>query len=93
MSTCSGRDIFRLSAEKEVLSFTETKLVEEDIELNLREKKISVLVEILENVAKHSPGKGTGGKYGMPVLMIMLETMLSSPQWNILNENVEDLKE
>ena len=42
---------------KEVLSFTETKLSEEDIESNLRRRVFSILVEILENVAKYSPGK------------------------------------
>ncbi len=45
--------------EKEVLTFTETKLVEEDVELNLRRRVFSVLVEILENVAKYQPGQGT----------------------------------
>ena len=44
---------------KEVLSFTETKLSEEDIESNLRRRVFSILVEILENVAKYSPGQGT----------------------------------
>ena len=42
---------------KEVLSFTETKLAEEDIESNLRKRVFSILVEILENVAKYSPGR------------------------------------
>ena len=40
---------------KEVLSFTETKLTEEDVDLNLRRRVFSILVEILENVAKYSP--------------------------------------
>jgi len=49
--------------EKEVLTFTETKLTEEDVELTLREKNFSVLVEILEmlpgTVPVRSPRKNT----------------------------------
>ena len=80
--------------EKEVLTFTETKLAEEDIELNLRRRIFSVLVEILENVAKYSPGKGPEEKFGMPVAMIMLEDDVYSLTTGnlILNENVEDLQ-
>jgi hypothetical protein len=80
--------------EKEVLTFTETKLVEEDIELTLRRRIFSVLVEILENVAKYSPGREAEEKFGMPVAMIRLEgdeyTLTTGNL--ILNENVEDLK-
>lgn len=59
--------------EKEVLSFTETRLTEEEVELNLRRRIFSVLVEILENVAKYSPGKEAEEKFGMPVAMIRFE--------------------
>jgi hypothetical protein len=80
--------------EKEVLTFTETKLAEEDIELNLRRRIFSVLVEILENVAKYSPGREPEEKFGMPVAMIRLEDDVYSLTTGnlILNENVEDLK-
>jgi hypothetical protein len=80
--------------EKEVLSFTETKLTEEDVELNLRRRIFSVLVEILENVAKYSPGKEPEEKFGMPVAMIRLEDDVYTLTTGnlILNENVEELK-
>ena len=80
---------------KEVLSFTETKLVEEDIESNLRRRVFSILVEILENVAKYSPGREAEEKFGMPVAMIRLvDKVYSLTTGNlILNENVEHLKE
>jgi hypothetical protein len=80
--------------EKEVITFTETKLAEEDIELNLRRRIFSVLVEILENVAKYSPGKEPEEKFGMPVAMIRLEDDVYTLTTGnlILNENVEDLK-
>jgi hypothetical protein len=80
--------------EKEVITFTETKLAEEDIELNLRRRIFSVLVEILENVAKYSPGKEPEEKFGMPVAMIKLEDDVYALTTGnlILNENVEDLK-
>jgi hypothetical protein len=79
---------------KEVLSFTETKLAEEDVELNLRRRVFSILVEILENVAKYSPGREPEEKFGMPVAMIKLEDEVYSLTTGnlILNENVEHLK-
>jgi len=80
---------------KEVLSFTETKLSEEDIGSNLKRRVFSILVEILENVAKYSPGKEFEEQFGMPVAMIRLEDMVYSLSTGnlILNENVDHLKE
>jgi len=80
---------------KEVLSFTETKLAEEDIEAPLRKRVFSILVEILENVAKYSPGREPEEKFGMPVAMIrMLDKEYSLTTGNlILNSKVEHLKE
>ena len=57
---------------KEVLSFNETKLSEEDINSMMRKRVFSILVEILENVLKYSPGKEAEEKYGMPVIMIRM---------------------
>jgi hypothetical protein len=80
--------------EREVITFTETKLAEEDIELNLRRRIFSVLVEIMENLEKYSPGKEPEQKFGMPVAIIRLEddeyTLTTGNL--ILNERVEDLK-
>ena len=80
--------------EKEVLTFTETKLAEEDVELTLRRRIFSVLVEILENVAKYSPGREPEEKFGMPVAMIRLEDDVYTLTTGnlILNDKVEDLK-
>jgi hypothetical protein len=80
---------------KEVLSFTETKLAEEDIESNLRKRVFRILVEILENVAKYSPGTEPDEKFGMPVAMIRMvdkEYTLTSGNL-ILNSKVDHLKE
>jgi hypothetical protein len=80
---------------KEVLAFTETKLEEEDLESNLKRRVFSVLVEILENVAKYSPGEEAEEKHGMPVAMIRLvgdEYVLTTGNL-ILNSDVEILKE
>jgi hypothetical protein len=79
---------------KEVLSFTETKLNEEDIETTVRRRVFSVLVEILENVAKYSPGVEAEEHFGMSVAMIRLvddEYALTTGNL-ILNTNVEILK-
>jgi hypothetical protein len=80
---------------KEVLSFTETKLSEEDIESNLRKRVFSILVEILENVAKYSPGREPEEQFGMPVAMIRMEgkeyTLITG---NLIpNTKVDHLKE
>jgi hypothetical protein len=80
---------------KEVLSFTETKLSEEEIESNLRKRVFSILVEILENVAKYSPGRDAEEKYGMPVAMIRMEDKVYSLTTGnlILNSKVDHLRE
>jgi hypothetical protein len=80
--------------EREVLSFTETKLVEEDVDLNIRRRVFSILVEILENVSKYSPGKEPEEQFGMPVAMIRLEDeVYSLTTGNLINnEDVEHLR-
>lgn len=79
---------------KEVLSFTETKLSEEDIESNIRKRVFSILVEILENVAKYSPGREPEKQFGMPVAMIRMdEKVYSLTTGNlIINTSVDHLK-
>lgn len=57
---------------KEVVTFAETRLSEEEVESGLRKKVFSILVEILENVARYSPGKEAEREYGMPLAMIKL---------------------
>jgi len=80
---------------KEVISFTETKLTEDDIESTQRRRVFSILVEIIENVAKYSPGKEYEEKFGMPVAMIRFENKTYSLTTGnlILNEKVPHLKE
>lgn len=86
---------FTGDVEKEVLSFTETKLAEEDVELNLRRRVVGILVEILQNLAKYSPGKEPEQKFGMPVAMIRLaDNVYSITTGNLIqNDNIEILKE
>ncbi len=55
---------------KEVIAFTEKKLSEQDIEQSLRKRVFAILVEMIENVAKYSPGREDEEKYGMPVAML-----------------------
>lgn len=80
---------------KEVISFTEAKLSEDDIEANQRRRVFSILVEIIENVAKYSPGKEPEEKFGMPVAMIRFENKTYSLTTGnlILNDKVPHLKE
>lgn len=80
--------------EKEVLSFTEMRLAEEDVELSLRRRVFRILVEILENVGKYSPGKEAEKQFGMPVAMIRLDDeVYSLTTGNLIqNANVDHLK-
>lgn len=86
---------FSSEVGKEVLSFTETKLSEKDVNSVLRRKVFSILVETLDNVAKFSPGREPEEKFGMPVALIRIEGgMYCLTTGNlILNEKVAPLKE
>lgn len=80
---------------KEVITFTETKLAEDDIESNLRKRVFSILIEIIENVARYSPGYEAEKKFGMPIAMIRLKnnTYYLSTGNLIPNDKVDHLKE
>ena len=80
---------------KEVLSLTEKKLSEDEIGLNIRRRVFSILVELLDNVAKYSPGKEAEGRFGMPVAIIKVAGKSYSITTGnlILNSRVSQLKE
>lgn len=80
---------------KEVISFAETKLSEEDIEEKQRKRVFSTLVELLDNVGNYTPGRDVEEKYGKPFAMIRMvgkEYYLSTGNL-ILKSKVELLKE
>ena len=81
--------------EKEVLSFTETRMSEDDLHSILRKRVFSILVELLENVAKNSPGVEIEEQYGMPLAIIRLvNNVYSLTTGNlILKTEVKNLKE
>jgi hypothetical protein len=58
---------------EEVLTLTESKLDEEDVDTSLRKRVFSIMAETLENVSKYNPGKETEAKLGMPVVILRLE--------------------
>ncbi len=80
---------------KEVLEFTETKLTEEDVEMTVRRRVFTILVELLDNVEKYSPGREAEMKYGMPVSMIKLMNKTYSITTGnlILHSQISNLKE
>jgi len=80
---------------KEVLSFTEAQLNENDIESNQRRRVFSILVEIIENVAKYSPGAEPEEKFGMPIAVIRLKdkTYHLTTGNLVQNSEVKNLKE
>ncbi len=59
--------------ERQVLSFTETHMSEEDIEVKVRRKVFSIMVECLQNISKYNPGFEVEEKFGMPIAMISSE--------------------
>lgn len=59
--------------EKQVLSFTETKMAEDDIEVRVRRKVFSIMVECLQNISKYNPGFEVEEKLGMPIAMVTSE--------------------
>jgi hypothetical protein len=79
---------------EEVLSLTETRLSEDDVDTKLRKRIFSILVEILENVSKYNPGRQPGEEFGLPVAIIGLENekFLLSTGNLILNSGINDLK-
>lgn len=80
---------------EEVLSITESKLVEEDVEARLRRRIFSIMVEILENVSKYNPGRESEELFGMPVVIVRIEDgkfVLTTGNL-ILNTRVVELKE
>jgi hypothetical protein len=86
---------FSADVGKEVLSFTETKLSEEDVDSGIRRKVFSILVESLENVAKYSPGREHEEEFGMPVAIIRLtgNVYLITTGNLIKKEHIQPLKE
>ncbi|HKK42975.1 MAG TPA: SiaB family protein kinase [Bacteroidales bacterium] len=79
---------------KEVVSLTETKMYEEEVEESLKRKVFSVLVEILQNVESYCPGREAEKEYGMSVAILGLKDgVYSLTSGNlILNERVDELR-
>lgn len=59
--------------EKQVLSFTETRMSENDMEIRVRRKVFSIMVECLQNISKYNPGYEIEEQLGMPIAMVLSE--------------------
>jgi hypothetical protein len=55
---------------KELLNFSETTMREAELEQNLHKRVFATLIELLQNVAQHSPGYEAERNYGIPLAMI-----------------------
>ncbi|MGB8359442.1 MAG: SiaB family protein kinase [Bacteroidales bacterium] len=55
---------------KELLNFSETTMLEAELEHNLHKRVFATLIELLQNVTQHSPGFEAEKNYGVPVAMI-----------------------
>jgi len=64
---------FSPDVSKEVLTFAETGLSEKSIKSSIKRKVFGILVEALDNVAKHSEPAVIAEKFGMPIVMLRLE--------------------
>ncbi len=80
---------------KEVLAFAETSLKDDDVETDLRRRVFSILIELLENVAKYNPGKEAEAEFGLPVVMICSdENMYTITSGNLIAAgNVKNLRD
>ncbi len=57
----------------DVLSITEARLSDEDVDSRIRRKVFNIMVEILENVSKYNPGREAEDKYGLSFAMVRFE--------------------
>lgn len=57
----------------DVLSITEARLSDEDVDSGIRRKVFNIMVEILENVSKYNPGREAEDNYGLPLAIVRLE--------------------
>ncbi len=55
---------------KELLNFSETTMREAELEQNLHKRVFATLIELLQNVAQHSPGFEAEQHFGIPLAMI-----------------------
>ncbi len=55
---------------KELLNFSETTMLEAELEHNLHKRVFATLIELLQNVTQHSPGFEAERQYGVPLAMI-----------------------
>jgi len=59
--------------ERQVLSLTETRIYEEEIEPKMQRKIFSIMVECLQNISKYKSGSDIEKDLGIPVAMIVTE--------------------
>jgi hypothetical protein len=79
----------------EVLSITETRLNNEaDLDAVIRRRVFFILMEMLENVALHSPGPTAGKEHGMPLAVIRYvdNSFILTTGNLILNSAIDELK-
>jgi len=83
---------------KEVLSLTENRLSEENRETRTRKRVFSILVELLDNVARYSPGKDAEEQFGMSVALMKLQkkeyslttgNLISNSDVSLLREKID----
>lgn len=58
------------SISKELLNFSESTMKEAETGQNLHKRVFSTLIELLQNVAQHSPGHDAEKRYGIPLAVI-----------------------
>jgi hypothetical protein len=84
----------------EVLSITDARLSDEDVDARIRRKVFNIMVEILENVSKYNPGKEAEEKNGLPLVMVRLEdgrfvlttgNLMSGPGIGELKQKIDNI--
>ncbi len=54
----------------ELLNFSETTMREAELEQNIHKRVFATLIELLQNVAQHSPGYEAERQYGIPIAIV-----------------------
>lgn len=84
----------------DVLSITEARLSDEDVDSGIRRKVFNIMVEILENVSKYNPGREAEDNYGLPLVILRLEdgkfvlttgNLISDSRIGELKQKIDDI--
>lgn len=78
---------------EEVLSISESRLSQDDVDSSLRRRVFNIMVEMIENVSKYNVGKDDEKEFGMPVVALKYENdrFIITTANLVMNEHIDEL--